>query len=220
MTVALSGSESAIGAALARGLGACAALGEADLASRAAASAALARIATGQGPLTALVHAWVPPEALEAAPLAELDDAAWDARCERVIRATIHLMQAAFERFRDSGGVIVVVLPTVGLAGQKQFAAYAAACEAQRCLVKSVSRGWGRRNIRAHSVVAAPELFGGQLAELAPKTTLLSPLSLRDRSNDELTASLVSTVRFLLGDEAANLTGTTTAVDGGRWMPL
>jgi NAD(P)-dependent dehydrogenase (short-subunit alcohol dehydrogenase family) len=220
MTIALSGSEAPLGAALADALGAGGRLGAPDLESRASAAAALAAIVARSGPLRAAVHAWVPSEALAAGALAGLDDAAWDARCERPIRATINLMQAAFEHFRDSGGVIVVVLPTIGLAGQKQFAAYAAACEAQRCLVKSIARGWGRRNIRAHSVVAAPELFGGELAKLAPQASLLSPLSLRERSAETLTRSVVATVRFLLGEDAAHLTGTTTPVDAGRWMPL
>lgn|GEM_PF-1684016 len=218
-SIALSVCGTPVSAALARAFEGAALIREDDHRSRTAAAAALARVSEKEN-LQALIHAWVPDAALAARPLARLDDQDWDAGCERVIRSTIVLMQAAYEHFRERGGVIIVVQPTIGLAGQKNFAAYSAACEAQRCLVKSVARAWGRRNIRAHSVVAAPELFGGEMAESAPRESLLSPLSLRGRTSEALLDSVVSTVRFLLSDGASNLTGTTTAVDAGRWMPL
>ncbi len=223
MSVALTGADGPVGASLAQALAQTrpvARIADADLASRLRAEAAFARASADAGPIEALVHAYVPQAALRAGSLVELDDADWDARCEAVIRATINTLQAVYGQLRDKGGTIIVVQPTIGLAGQRRFAAYAAACEAQRCLVKATARGWGRRGIRVHSVVASPELFGGELAELAPKTLALFQVSLRNRAADKLLQDLAATVAFLLSEGAAGLTGTTTAVDAGRWMPL
>ena len=228
MTVAMTGMEGPVGAAIATALGAhpgadarpLARVDQASLVSRSLAEAALAAIASSLGPIEALIHAHVPPAALQSGALAALSDEQWDARCEAPLRATINLMQAAHGHLKEHGGVIIVVQPTVGLAGQRQFAAYAAACEAQRTLVKSTARAWGRRNIRSHTVVAAPELFGGELGAQASATSMLSPLSLRGVPAETLLANLVATLRFLLGGEAAAITGSTTAIDSGRWMPL
>lgn len=228
MTIAITGSlagpDNPFNPALAAALSlerpvAC--IAEAELASRAGAEAALARIARESGgPVAAVIHAQVSPAATIAAPLAEMTDAEWDQRCEAPLRTTINLFQATYGQMRDTGGVVILVQPTIGLAGQKGFAAHAAACEGQRNLVKAAARAWGRKGIRVHAIAMAAEAYGGDLAARVPGASTLPAPSLKTRTTDQLTASLVATVKFLLSEGAAGLTGTTTAVDGGGWMPL
>ena len=224
MTLAITGTEGPVGEAIYGALGNIGRkLGRlpADaLASRALADAALRELAHEHGPIDALIHAHIPPAVLQMGAIATMSDEDWDARCEAPLRATINLLQAAHGHLKENGGVIIAVLPTVGLAGQKQFAAYAAACEGQRTLIKSTARAWGRRNIRAHSVVAAPELFGAEFGAQVSRASMLSPLSLRGLADDTLFINLMATLRFLLSSDTAALTGTTTAIDSGRWMPL
>ena len=224
MSIAITGSEGPVGAAIHAALSAdTRPIGRvpADaLASRSLADAALSALADEHGAIDAIIHAYIAPAMLQSGPIATMSDGEWDARCESPLRATINLLQAAHGHLKNRGGVIIVVLPTAGLVGQKQFAACAAACEGQRTLVKSTARAWGRKNIRAHSIVAAPELFGGDLGAQASAASMLSPLSLRGLSNETLLANMMATLRFLLSSDTTALTGTTTAIDSGRWMPL
>lgn len=145
MTLAITGSEGPVGAAIhaalaAEGL-AIGRIPASALASRTLADAALTRFAGNTAPsMPSSTHTSRAP-CCSPAPSRTTDDE-WDARCEAPLRATINLLEAAHGHLRDRGGVIIVVLPTAGLAGQRQFAACAAAREGQRTLVKATARAW------------------------------------------------------------------------------
>jgi len=218
-TYALTGSDGPIGRLIAEALGSrlsLASLGDEDLSSRNTVEKGLA----GLGELSGVIHSFVPDSVAESVDVADMSDQQWEKRCELVIRSTINVLQGAYTALKDSGGVIIVTLPTVGLSGQRHFAAYAAACEAQRTLVKAAARAWGKSGIRVHSVVFGPELLGGDIAEVAPKQSLLLERALPEHEVDSWGDDLASTIEFLIGPGATGITGNTVAVDSGRWMPL
>ncbi|MCU1514189.1 MAG: hypothetical protein JWO10_1279 [Microbacteriaceae bacterium] len=219
---AFTGADGPIGQLLARDLSGTHTLSsipDAELGSRAQVETALAGIEAASG-LAGVIHTYIPAGAPLKGDIVDMTDEEWDERCELPIRATIALLQGAYTALKDTGGVVVVTTPTLGLSGQKHFAAYAAATEAQRILVKASARSWGKVNIRVHSVVFGPELLGGEVAEVAPQQSLLSPRSLTAHNEDAWARDIASTINFLVSPEAAGLTGTTLAVDSGRWMPL
>jgi len=218
-TYALTGADGPIGRLIAESLGSTLTLEGLDdsaLVSRASVEDGL----SGLGRLGGVIHGFVPEAVTGSTDIAETSDAEWDERCELVIRSTINVLQGAYTALKDTGGVVIVTLPTVGLSGQRHFAAYAAACEAQRTLVKGAARAWGAVGIRVHSVVFGPELLGGEIAEIAPKESLLLERALPDHPVDSWGGDIASAIEFLVGPGAEGLTGTTVSVDSGRWMPL
>ena len=195
--VLVTGGGEGIGREVASGLedaGAVVAAAEGPLGSRADAERAFADAAGPVGPVDAVVHALVDPDALVSADLADTDEASWDRRCEGVLRTALWCCQAAFVEFGDRGGRIVLVTPTVGLTGAAGLAPYATAVEGMRTLAKSAARQWGSHGIAVNCV--APRIDG------AP----------------DVRADIAPVVAMLLGDAAHIVTAATVVVDGGLVM--
>jgi 3-oxoacyl-[acyl-carrier protein] reductase len=150
------------------------------------------RFATGA--VDAVVHALVDPDVLFATALADTDEAAWDRRCEAVLRTALWCIQAALGAFAGHGGRIVLVTPTVGLTGGAGLAPYATAVEGMRALAKSAARQWGSQGVTVNCV--APRIDG----------------------DPDVRADIAPVVAMLLGDEAHIVTGATVVVDGGLVM--
>ena len=111
------------------------------------------------GAFDALVH--VPDLAAAVrAPVVDLDDAAWDARGEALLRAALHACRAGHTAMRDRGGRIVLVTPTVGLVGADGLAPFTMACEGMRTLAKAAARQWGSAGITANCVAPSLDVFG------------------------------------------------------------
>ena len=142
--------------------------------------------------------------------LADLDAAGWAAQAEDVIEAAIRALQAAHAR---RVGRIVVVVPTLGIAGADGLVALTTAVEGVRALAKSAARQWAGDGIGVN-IVAVP--IAALVPELAGATRHLAPPVAPDPA--ALPASVAATVRFLLGDAAASVIGTTVVVDGGTVM--
>jgi 3-oxoacyl-[acyl-carrier protein] reductase len=209
--VLVTGGGSGIGASLALGLGdagATVAVTDGPFGSRHDADRAFADVTARSGPIDAVVHALVEPDAFTASPLADTDASAWERRCEAVIGAALWCCQAAYGALRERGGRIVVVTPTIGLTGGANLVAYATAVEGVRALAKTAARQWGGRGIAVNCVAPPVELIGGATG---PDVAAPALGRLPDARTD--VAPVVAT---LVGD--AFVTGTTVVVDGGTVM--
>ena len=148
-------------------------------------------------------------------PLVELDDHAFGEAFERPVLELLWSLRAAYAHLRRPGGRVVVVVPTIGMAGAPGLAASAAAAEAQRLLVKSAARQWGAEGITMNVVAA-------DLAALAPGAPGLPSVSLSAPALGSAAvtdrAAVARVVAMLLEDGAAALTGVTVSADGGTWM--
>jgi 3-oxoacyl-[acyl-carrier protein] reductase len=209
--VVVTGGDTTVGRDLVEGLrdrGARAAGAPARLTSRehaiAAVDAALDTIAAHQ--LDVLVHVPADREALTAAPLVALDEAAWDARGEALLRAALYACQAAHARMAEHGGRIVLVSSTAGLVGAADRSAFAMATEGMRSMAKVAARQWGAAAITVNCVaIDVAEERTGPLAPALGRAV--------DVRRD------VAAVVAMLADEAgATITGVTIPIDGGVVM--
>jgi 3-oxoacyl-[acyl-carrier protein] reductase len=215
--IALTGTDLPLVAGIAAGLGdhgaTVATVPTGALGSRADTEAALGAVVAEHGPLAGVVHAAVDPIAYEPVPMAEVDDARFDAVWEQTMLRGLFVLQAAHAHLRGRGGGVVVITPVIGMAGAAEHAPYAAALEGLRILAKSAARQWGADGIRVNVLAPAPEHVpvGVTSGELA-----LSPPALGGPGDAR--ADLGPITAWLLSDGAHFLTGATLAADGGVWM--
>jgi NAD(P)-dependent dehydrogenase (short-subunit alcohol dehydrogenase family) len=209
--VLVTGGGSGIGASLALGLGdagATVAVVDGPIGSRDDADRAFADVTATSGPIDAVVHALVDPDALVAASLSDTDPSAWDRRCERVVSTGLWCCQAAHDALRARGGRIVLVTPTIGLTGGAGLVAYATAVEGLRALAKTAARQWGAHGIAVNCVAPPAELMG---PVSGPDVAATALGRLPDARTD-----VAPVVASLVGD--AFVTGATVVVDGGMVM--
>ena len=206
----------------ATGLGAELALGLADHGARVVVAtpdadrADAARMALGEagatlGRVDAVVDALADPEALVPTSIAELDDAAWERRCEAALRAALACAQAAFVLLRAHGGRLILVTPTVGITGGAGLAPFAAAVEGRRGLAKSAARQWGRHGITVNCVAPPVALLAPGAADPAIEAPALGRLP-------DGRADVAPVVAMLVADPGHFVTGATVTVDGGVVM--
>jgi NAD(P)-dependent dehydrogenase (short-subunit alcohol dehydrogenase family) len=167
------------------------------------------------GTVDVYVHAGPWSRVGSAVPLGDLPDEGFAAAFETPVRCLLWSLRAAHAHLARPGGRVVVVVPTVAMAGAPGFAATAAAGEAHRQLAKSVARQWGEDGISVN--VAALDL-----AVLAPTTPDLPPVSLSPPALGPGAvgdlAAVGRLVTWLVSDGASALTGATLSADGGIWM--
>ncbi|MGH8986747.1 MAG: SDR family NAD(P)-dependent oxidoreductase [Acidimicrobiia bacterium] len=209
--VLVTGGSRGIGLEIALGLGdagATVVTADGPFASRDDARGAFAEAGSADGPVDAVVHALVDPDALVPAPLAETDEASWDTRGEVVLRTAIWCTQAAHDAFGERGGHLVLVTPTIGLTGGAGLVPYATAVEGMRALAKSAARQWGQHGIAVNCVAPPVELLG---AVAGPDVAARAFGRLPDARVD-----VAPVVAMLVAGPL--VTGTTIVVDGGMVM--
>ncbi|HVM66583.1 MAG TPA: SDR family oxidoreductase [Acidimicrobiales bacterium] len=167
------------------------------------------------GEVDVYVHVgpWSGPPAVR--PLVESSDEDFAAAFERPVLELMWSLHAAWAHLRRPGARVIIVVPTIGMAGAPGLAAFAAAAEAQRLLVKSAARQWGAEGVAMN--VVAPDL-----AALAPGAAGLPSVSLSAPAlGDEAVGDLSSIAQLVCAialDATAALTGATLSADGGTWM--
>ncbi|MGV0577599.1 SDR family oxidoreductase [Mycolicibacterium elephantis] len=131
-----------------------------------------------------------------------VDDSLW-----RMLTALQHVRSA----LATGGGRIVVVVPTIGMAGAAGLVAYTTAIEGIRAMVKSAARQWSSSGIGVNLVATPLSLFGDGSAAghlTAPAVT----------DDSTLVHTVAESVKFLLRPGLDHLAGETVVADGGSVM--
>lgn len=133
-----------------------------------------------------------------------------DAAVDDTIWQTLVAMQTAHSSVAR-GGRIVLILPTIGMAGAAGLVDYTTAVEGIRAMAKSAARQWASDGIGVNMIAVPLTLFAadGDASHLTAAAV----------QNDEtLIHSIVETATFLLRRDLEQLTGDTIVVDGGSGM--
>ncbi len=131
-----------------------------------------------------------------------------DGADEAPLWETLVALQTAY---RSSAGRIVLILPTIGVAGAAGAVDYTTAIEGIRAMAKSAARQWASERIGVNIVAAPADLFTRDV-----DTSHLSAAAVPD--DGALIHSVVETAKFLLRDDLSHVTGETVIVDGGSVM--
>jgi NAD(P)-dependent dehydrogenase (short-subunit alcohol dehydrogenase family) len=178
---------------------------------------AMARVATGLGPIEYLVCA---AGVVSEAPLAELDPAEFRRVVEISLFGSFHAMRAVLPAMAARGQGSVVAMST-GWAtkGYPNGGHYAAAKAGVEALVKSAALETAAAGVRVNAVAPGPV-----------ETPMLTDFpDYHDRAADRARAipmgrvgevdDVVGPVLFLLGDDSRYMTGQIIQVNGGLLMP-
>jgi len=203
--------------AAATDLGATVARLDVGFASRAELEQAFAAAQARVGPPSQVVVSAIPRAGLRAQAIGSLAEDDWRAACGAAMKSVLYALQAAYTALAGRGGSVVVVGPSLSLAGAAQLVALSTAIEGQRGLVKSTARQWGQRGITVNWIAAAPRglspAFDGLPLPVKPDAVMVAlgrPLDL---------ASEIAPVIEFLGSAAGRvITGATLVLDGGEWM--
>jgi NAD(P)-dependent dehydrogenase (short-subunit alcohol dehydrogenase family) len=131
------------------------------------------------------------------------------------LRGTYLLAVESHPLLTASRGAYVVLTSEAGFEGKARLPAYAAVKAAQRGLARSLAREWGPDGVRVNCIapLAATPAMEAAFANdpaMADRVLGRNPLGrLGDATED-----IGPVVRFLLGPDAAYLTGNTLMVDG------
>lgn len=187
--------------------------------SRADADTAMTKAAEDGGGADLIVHAAAMPSALEPRDIAAFSAEDWHAAVHRSMLCSVYVLQAAHRLQRETGGAVVVVGPSTALVGAALLVPLMTLAEAQRTLVKSAARQWGRHGMRLHWVGVAARHYAASLANVAlPQTPELGPPPPALGRVPEPQADVADLMAWLASDGARGLTGTTFNLDGGDWM--
>lgn len=137
----------------------------------------------------------------------------WQQIVGDTMRRTLVALQHSHAALREAGGRIVVVLPTIGMAGAAHLVPYTTALEGIRSMVKSAARQWASDGIAINTIAAPLQLFAPPLGASAGH---LTAAAIQD--DDSLIDSVVETAKFLLRHDIVHLIGETVIVDGGAVM--
>ena len=190
---------------------------EASCASRADLERSFAQAVQRVGAPTQVVVSAIPRVALQAQDIVALSDDDWRAACGAAMKSVLYALQASCTAMAGQGGSVVVIGPSLSLAGAGQLVALSTAVEGQRGLVKSTARQWGQRGITVNWIAAAPRglspLFDKLPLPVKPDAVMVAlgrPL--------DLATEIAPVIEFLGSSAGRVMTGATLVLDGGEWM--
>ena len=189
----------------------------ASFASRAALEQAFGQARQRVGAASQVVLSALPSVALRPCDVVDLSDADWAAACIAAMKSVLYGLQASHSHMAHAGGSIVVVGPSLSLAGAPQLVALSSAVEGQRGLVKSTARQWGRLGLSVNWVAVAPRALSPLFDGLTlPTKADAVPVAMGRAPG--LGAEIVPVIEFLGSAAGAAMTGATLVLDGGEWM--
>ena len=190
----------------------------ADFSSSSAMRRTFEAVAASQGPIEIIVHAALPEASVRSAALAEQSDEQWQAACGAALDASFHCLQGLHASLAATAGLLVQIGPSFAQCGANGLVALSAASEAQRGLLKSAARQWGRDGIRAVWIaVAAKELSRARWRKLICPYARRQ-FRCRSVESAELDGDVVDMIAALSGAAGRSSTGLSLMLDGGEWM--
>lgn len=151
-----------------------------------------------------------PPRLNEAASLSGED---WEHIVDGMMWSALAALQRVRSAFEHDGGRIVVVVPTIGMAGAAHLVAYTTALEGVRAMAKSAARQWEPEGVSVNLVAAPLRLFA---PAVDASSAHLTAAVVEDDST--LLHSVAESVRFLLRPDIRQVLGETIVADGGSVM--
>lgn len=184
---------------------------QADLRARELPSDFMTSIVGQLGPVTKLVcnagHFYE-----DAAAFMSLDD--WDDTINLNLRGTLLICQAVLPgMLKRRKGSIVIIGSEIAAYGMKGMGAYAASKAGVVGLARSMAAEAGSRGVRVN--VVSPGLIDTELVANIPEDRRQALIELTALGRVGSGEDVAAAVRFLLSDEAAYVTGSVLAVNGG-----
>jgi 3-oxoacyl-[acyl-carrier protein] reductase len=142
-----------------------------------------------------------------------LGDAEWSRFAEAPMRRALGALQRSRLSMCSRGGPIVLVTPTIGIAGAANLVPYTTAMEGIRAMAKSAARQWAAESITVNMVAGPVHLFDPRLRASASHLTAAAV-----HDDGTLIESVVKTTTFLLRRDLCHLVGETIIIDGGSVM--
>ncbi len=164
-----------------------------------------------------MVASAIPHVALVAQDIDTVSDAHWRAACGAAMKGVLHGLQASHTHLSASGGSVVVIGPSLSLAGAPQLVPLCTALEGQRGLVKSTARQWGKSGVTVNWIAAAPRGLSS-LFDTLPLPVKPDPVPVAFGRPLDLGSEIVPVIEFLGSGAGRSMTGATLLLDGGEWM--
>jgi NAD(P)-dependent dehydrogenase (short-subunit alcohol dehydrogenase family) len=156
---------------------------------------------------------------LAARPLEALSGEQWHAAVHRSMLASLYFLQGVYREQHETGGATVLVGPSVALVGVAGLVPLITLAEAQRTLVKSAARQWGRHGMRLNWVGVGAQRYAASLAGAAlPPTPELGPPPPALGRVPDAEVEVADVIAWLGSDGARGVTGASFNLDGGDWM--
>jgi NAD(P)-dependent dehydrogenase (short-subunit alcohol dehydrogenase family) len=147
-------------------------------------------------------------------PLAELDPGEFEVNLAANLRSVFLCMRAELAEM-GSGGAIVNMSSSAGLAGAPGMAAYSAAKHGVIGLTETAALDYGPNGIRVNAVAPGPILTEGGIgaapAEVQEQVAQRLPLQRLGAPNE-----VAEVASWLLSDSSSFVNGTTIPIDGGK----
>lgn len=140
----------------------------------------------------------------------DLDLPTWIEFAERPLASGLGQLLDARRRLRDGQGRIVVVAPTIGVAGASELVALTTVSEGVRAMAKSAARQWAGEGILVNTLLVPLEVLR---PSLEPLTRHLAPPAGAAPDVAALAAMLA-----LAMEAPPALIGATVTLDGGSVM--
>ena len=172
------------------------------------------------GGLDAMVHNAVAPPG----PRRPLQDADGDIIRPQIatsVTAAYHCATAALPHLRRRPGTMILLTSPAGVEGSAGLPVYAAVKAAQRGIIKSLAREWGRYGVRVNAIAPVARTPAMDVAvaanpDLETRLVARTPLG---RLGDAA-ADIGPVAAFLASDGARYITGQTIVADGGGFLGL
>ena len=124
---------------------------------------------------------------------------------------TLVALQHAHSAMAQRGGRIVLVVPTIGMAGAAGSVGYTTAIEGIRAMAKSAARQWRSDGVTVNLIAAPVSLF-------APGLHVYHLTAAAFSDDSTLIHTVLETTKFLLRRDIDHLVGATIVADGGSVM--